>query len=34
MELSPGVAGEDALEEDLYEDMVTDDIDLENVSSL
>jgi hypothetical protein len=34
MELIPGVAGEDELEEDLSEDMATDEIDLENASSL
>jgi hypothetical protein len=34
LELSPGVAGEDELKEDLTEDMATDEIELENASSL
>jgi hypothetical protein len=34
LELIPGVAGEDELKEDLTEDMATDEIELENASSL
>jgi hypothetical protein len=34
LELIPGVAGEDELEEDLSEDMAADEIELENASPL